>query len=74
MAYELGKKGKRKSPGSATITSRSPSQTPRGRENRQNQTSTKRTNVQKALRLALSPPNEVFAMIKGLKKHKNKIA
>ena len=34
----LSKKGKR-SPGSAEIKSRSPSQTPRGKGNRQNQTS-----------------------------------
>ena len=50
------------------ITSRSPSQTPRGRGNRQNQTSANRTNVRKALRLALSSPSEVIAMLKGLKK------
>ena len=53
--------------GSATITSRSPSQTPRGRENRHNQPSANRTNVQKALRLAFSSPSEVTAMLKGLK-------
>ena len=53
-----------KGPGSATITSRSPSQTPRGRENRQNQTSANRTNVQKALRLAFSSPSEIIAMLK----------
>ena len=44
---------------------RSPSQTPRGRENRQIQTSTNQTNVRKALRLALSFPSEVIAMLKG---------
>ena len=54
-----------KSPGSATITSRSLSQTPRGRGNRQNQTN--RTKVQKALRLALSSRSEVIGMLKGLK-------
>ena len=40
----------RESPGSATITNRSPSQTPRERGNRQNQTGTNRTNARKALR------------------------
>ena len=56
----LNKKKVRESPWSATITNRSPSQTPRGRENRQIQTSTNRTNVRKALRLALSSPSEVW--------------
>ena len=42
--------------GSATMTNRSPSQTPRGRGNRQFQTSTNRINVRKALRLHLSLP------------------
>ena len=46
------KKRYEKSPGSATITSRRPSQTQRGRGNRQNQTSTNQTNIRKALRLA----------------------
>ena len=46
----LKKKRLEKSPGSATITNRSPFQTPRGRGNRQIQTSTKRTNVRKALK------------------------
>ena len=61
----MKKKGKRKSPGSATITNRSPSQTLRGRGNRQIKTSTNRTNVRKALRLALSSPSEVIAILKG---------
>ena len=39
----------------------------RGRGNRQNQTSANRTNVQKALRLAISSTSEVIAMLKGLK-------
>ena len=39
------------------------SQTPRGRGNRQIQTSTNRTNVRKALRLALSSPSEVIDML-----------
>ena len=43
---------------------------PRGGRNRQNQTSANRTNVRKALRLALSSPSEVIAMLKG---RKNKI-
>ena len=58
----------RENPGSATITNRSPSQTSRGRGNRQIQTSTNRSNIRKALRLALSSPSEVIAMLKGLKK------
>ena len=49
-----------------------PSQTPRGRGNRQIQTSTNRTNVRKALRLALSSPSEVIAMPKGLKNSRTK--
>ena len=32
-----------------------------------------RTNVRKALRLALSSPSEVIAILKGLKKHKDKM-
>ena len=68
IMLKLQKKKKvRESQGSATITNRSPSQTPRGRGNRQNQTSAHRTNVRKAPRLALSSPSEVIAMQKGLK-------
>ena len=63
------KKRYEKSPGSATITNRSPSQTPRGRGNRQIQTS---TNVRKALILALSSPSEVIAILKGLKNTRTK--
>ena len=66
------KEGKR-CPGSATITNRSPSQAPRGRGDRQIQTSTNRTNVRKALRLVLSSPSEVIAMLKRTEKHKNKM-
>ena len=66
------KKKVTKSRGNATITNRSPSQTLRGRGNRQIQTSTNRTNVQKALRSALSSPSEVIAMIKGLKNTRTK--
>ena len=54
----------------SAVTSRSPSQTPRGRRNRQNQTSANRSNVRKALRLALSSPSEVIAMLTGLKNTK----
>ena len=61
------KKGK-----SATITNRNPSQTPRGRGNRQIQTSANRTNLRKALRLALSSPSEVIAILKGLKNTRTK--
>ena len=60
------KQGYEKSPGNATITNRSPSQTQRGRGNKQNQTSANLTNVRKAPRLALSSPSEVIAMLKGL--------
>ena len=57
------KKGKRKVQGvPQSQTEPFPtSQTPRGRGNRQIQTSTNRTNVRKALRLALSSPSEVIA-------------
>ena len=41
--------------------------------NRQIQTSTNRTNVRKALRLALSCPSEVIAIAKRTEKHKNKM-
>ena len=66
------KKRLEKSPGSATITNRSPSQTPRGKENRQIQTSTNLTNVRKALRLALSSQSEVIAILKGPKNTRTK--
>ena len=69
--FPRGKKKKKKSPGSATITKRSPFQTPSGRGNRQIQTSTNRTNVRKALRLTLSSPSEVIAMLKRLKTQQN---
>ena len=49
------------------LTNFTPSQTPKGRGNRQNQTSANRTNVRKALRLALTSPSEVIAKLKGLK-------
>ena len=62
----------KKSPGSATITNRSPSHTPRGRGNWQIQTSTNRTNAGKALRLAISSPSEVIAILKGLKNTRTK--
>ena len=68
----ISKQRYEKSAGSATITNRSPSQTLRGRWNRQIQTSTNHTSVRKALRLALSSPSEVIAMLKGLKKKKKK--
>ena len=44
----------------------------RGRRNRQNQTSANRTNIRKALRLALISPSEVIAMLKGLKNTRTK--
>ena len=63
---------KNKNPGSATITSRSPSQAPIGRGNRQNHTSANLINVRKALRLAHSSPSEVIAMLKRLKNTRTK--
>ena len=62
--YDNHKKGIRKK--------RSPSKTPRGRGNRQTQTSTTRTNVRKALRLALSSPSQVIAILKGLNNTRTK--
>ena len=41
--------------------------TKRKRKQKKKQTSANRKNVRKALRLALSSPNEVIAMLKGLK-------
>ena len=67
--FTIREKKVRENPGSATITNRSPSQTPRGRGNRQIQTS---TNILKALRLALSSPSEVIAILKGLKNTRTK--
>ena len=69
MTEIVKKKKKRyeKSQGSPTIISRSQSQAARGRGNRQNQTRPNRTNVLKALRLALSSPSRVIPMLKGLK-------
>ena len=68
------KKKKRWRKGSATITSRSPSQTQRRRGNRQSQTSANRTNVRKALRLALSLfPKRGNRNAQRTEKHKSKI-
>ena len=66
------KKMQEKSPGSATITSRSPSQTQRGRGNRQNKTSANQTNVRKSLNVALSSKNEIIAVLKGLENTRTK--
>ena len=63
----IEKKKARKKSRECHSQNRSPSQTPRERGNRQIQTSTDRTNVRKALRLALSSPSEVIAMLKGLR-------
>ena len=41
-------------------------------ETDKNQTSANRTNVRKALRLAISSPSEVIAMLKGLKNTRTK--
>ena len=68
----LEKKGKRKVQGVPQSRTRSPSQTPRGRGNRQIQISTNQTNIRKALRLTLSSPSEVIAILKGLKNTKTK--
>ena len=68
----MNKKKVRETSRGDPITNRSPSQTPRGRGNRQNQTSANRTNVRQALRLALSSPGEVIAMLKGLKNTRTK--
>ena len=43
------------------------------RKRKPKKTSTNRTNERKALRLALSSPREVIAILKGLIKHKNKM-
>ena len=63
------KKGKRKVQG---VPQSQTAQTPRGRGNRQIQTSTNQTNVRKALKLALSSPSEVIAVLKGLKNTRTK--
>ena len=65
----FGKKGKRKVQG---VPQSQTAALPRRRGNRQNQTSTNRTNVRKALRLALSSPSEVIAMLKELKNTRTK--
>ena len=56
-------KGKKKSPGSATITSHSQSLAPGGRGKRHKPTSAKQTNAWKPHRPALSFPSEVTAML-----------
>ena len=43
-----------------------------GETDKTNQISTNRTNVQKALRLALSSPSEVIAILKGLQNTRTK--
>ena len=62
--FESLKKGKRKVQG---VPQSQAAALPRhwGRGNRQTQASANRTNVRKALRLALSSPSEVIAMLKG---------
>ena len=49
LRYSIGHEKVREKSREATITNRSPSQTPRGRGNRQIQTSTNRTNVRKTI-------------------------
>ena len=65
------KKGKRKVQGVPQLQTAA---LPRHQEegNRQIQTSTNQTNVRKALRVALSSPSEVIAMLKGLKNTRTK--
>ena len=67
--FYFEEKGERKSPGSAIITNRSPSQTSKGRRNQQNQTSTsKQTYEKRSLFLKRGTHNT-----KRTEKHKNKI-
>ena len=54
------------------ITNRSHSHTPRGRGNRENQTSANQTTVRNALRLALYSQSKIIAMLKGLKNARTK--
>ena len=61
-----------KKSGNATITSRSQSPTPRGREEGKNLNVCKITHAFKAHRQTLSSPSEVITMQNGLKnKHEN---
>ena len=66
------KKGTDKGPGSATITNRNPSQTPRGRGNRQIQTSTNRTNVRN-IKISSLFPKRGNRNAKRTEKHKKKM-
>ena len=61
------------SPGSAKIISRSPSLTGRGRGNRQNQTSTSRTNGMKSTKISSLFPKRGNRNAKRTEKYKNKI-
>ena len=63
-------KGKKKSPGSATVTSCRQSLTPRGEK--ETQRNLRKTNERKAHRLARSFPMEVMAMLKGVKNTRTK--
>ena len=66
----MEKKGKKKLQG---VPQSQAAALPRHKEEEEtDKTSVYRTNVRKALRLALSSPSEVITMLKGLKKHKNK--
>ena len=71
-AIGVCKKGKRKVQG---VPQSQTAALPRHQEEEETDKSkqAQRSNVRKALRLALSSPSEVIAMLKGLKKHKNKI-
>ena len=65
----MSKKGKRKVQG---VPQSQTAALLRHQEEIDNQTSANGTNVRKALRLALSSPSEVIAMLKGLKNPRTK--
>ena len=67
------KKGKRKLPGSATITNRSSSQTRRGRGNRQKPNERKSNKRMKSTKISSLFPKRGNRNAKRTEKHKNKI-
>ena len=72
MSASLHKKGKRKVQG---VPQSQTAALPRHQEEEEtdkSKKSTNRTNVRKALRLALSSPSEVIAILKGLKNTRTK--
>ena len=66
-------KKKEKSPGSAIITNRSPSQTPRGRGNRQNPNKHKPNKRKKSTKISSLFPKRGNRNTKRTEKHKNKM-